>query len=269
VKTEESSKGNIQAVRDAANEVLLDNPEGLRYSDLVELIKRKVSRVPKNTIAGVTVGIDKGDSPIAFKPSRGLYRHITFQDHDQSPIPTSCESKTDVGIGLFKKKSTTEEHFYDPFAKWLTEDMEECTRAISLGGAIGKKRRWSTPDVVGIYEPDVSDIIKFEREIITAEIKLQDDPITAFGQAVAYKLFSNRVFLVLPKTTSNYDLDRIDNLCQQFGIGLIIFDSEKPRKPNFSYRVRPVTTFPDPFYMNAFLKELQKSSPSKFKGLFN
>ncbi|MBL0274174.1 MAG: hypothetical protein IPQ06_14180 [Chitinophagaceae bacterium] len=28
-----------------------------------------------------------------------------------------------------------EEDFYEPFAEWITNDLEECTKAIALGGS--------------------------------------------------------------------------------------------------------------------------------------
>jgi hypothetical protein len=45
-----------------------------------------------------------------------------------------------------------ESDFYDTFAEWLKNDLDEVTDATALGGAaMGKK--WGTPDVVGVYKP--------------------------------------------------------------------------------------------------------------------
>jgi len=45
-----------------------------------------------------------------------------------------------------------ESDFYQPFADWLRNDLDEVTEVASLGGA-GLKSKWGTPDVVGIYKP--------------------------------------------------------------------------------------------------------------------
>jgi hypothetical protein len=79
-----------------------------------------------------------------------------------------------------------ESDFYEPFAQWLKADLDEVTVVSSLGGA-GLKSKWGTPDVVGIYKPLASNLIKFPIEIVSAEIKIDPQaPVVAFGQAVAY-----------------------------------------------------------------------------------
>ena len=37
------------------------------------------------------------------------------------------------------------------------KELEECTKAIAVGGAVFKDK-WGTPDVVGIREPKKSDM---------------------------------------------------------------------------------------------------------------
>ena len=88
--------------------------------------------------------------------------------------------------------------FYEPFAEWLKNDLDEVNTAISLGGA-GLKSKWGTPDVVGIYKPLASNLIKFPIEIISAEIKIDPQaPVVAFGQAIAYRLFSTKTYIAMP-----------------------------------------------------------------------
>lgn len=64
-----------------------------------------------------------------------------------------------------------ESEFYEPFAEWLMNDLDEVTEVASLGCA-GLKSKWETPDVVGIYNPLASNLIKFPIEIVSAEIKI-------------------------------------------------------------------------------------------------
>ena len=146
-------------------------------------------------------------------------------------------------------------------------ELGECSRAVSLGGKISNTK-WGTPDVIGIQQPEVDDIIKYEIEIISGELKLASEPVVALGQAVAYTLFSNKVYLALPNTISDEDYGRIDILCQQLGIGLTIFNEKKPKEPEFEIRTRAKRLSPEPFYMNLFLKSLRKTAPEKYKQLF-
>src|SRR5262249_41523753 len=86
-----------------------------------------------------------------------------------------------------------EDHFYEPFADWLKNELEECTKTIALGGNRFRDK-WGTPDVIGIREPARSDIVKSPIEIVSAELKIDKSSlIVAFGQACAYKLFSHRI----------------------------------------------------------------------------
>jgi hypothetical protein len=128
--------------------------------------------------------------------------------------------------------------------------VEECTKSIKLGGNIfGGK--WETPDVIGVLKPGPTDIIKNEIEITSAEIKLDvNQLITAFGQACSYKLFSHRVYLVIPKQSNQDEISRLDSLCALFGIGLVLYDSTKPDEPDYQIKNRAQKGIPDNFYVN-------------------
>ena len=107
------------------------------------------------------------------------------------------------------------------------ERLDEATTAVSLGGA-GMQKKWGTPDVVGVYRPLASQRIKFEPEIISAELKIDPmAPVVAFGQAAAYRLFSAKSYVVMPATISEEDSSRLEALCMLFGIGLVLFDVGK------------------------------------------
>jgi hypothetical protein len=119
------------------------------------------------------------------------------------------ELQTEVTKKL-KKEKIREEDFYDAFGDWLTNELEECTKYVSVGGNRFKDK-WGTPDVVGVREARRSDILKAPTEIVSAEIKL--DPsnlITAFGQACSYRLFSHKSYIVVPATSSEDDIARLD-----------------------------------------------------------
>ncbi len=150
-----------------------------------------------------------------------------------------------------------EEAFYEPFADWLVNELEECTNAIAVGGNAFKDK-WGTPDVIGIREAKRGDLIKPPTEIVTAEIKLDlNGLITAFGQCCSYKLFSHRAYIVVPKNAADEDISRLDALSRIFGIGLILFDATNPKEPDFTIRARAARHEPDVFYVNKYLKLIE------------
>lgn len=150
-----------------------------------------------------------------------------------------------------------EEEFYARFAEFLVDDLEECTRAVPLCGCTFQDK-WGTPDVVGIWEARRGDLVKFPTEIVTSEIKTDTRSlITAFGQACSYRLFSHRCYLVIPRSSSAEDLDRLESLCMAVGLGLVLFDNSDAENPDFTIRVRAVRNEPDPFYVNRNLKLIE------------
>lgn len=160
--------------------------------------------------------------------------------------------------GTSKAGIISEEDFYEPFRDWLVNELEEATKAICLGGCRFKDK-WGTPDVIAVREGRRSDIIEFPTEIISAEIKLDvANLITAFGQCCSYKLFSHKSYLVVPKSSSEEDISRLDSLARIFGIGLVLFETDDPRQPRFSIRVRASREEPDMFYVNRYLRLVEK-----------
>jgi len=136
----------------------------------------------------------------------------------------------------------------------------------ALGGA-GLKSKWGTPDVVGVYKPLASNLIKFPIEIVTGEIKIAKEPVVAFGQAVAYRLFSAKTYIAMPKTLAEEDQSRLETLCMLFGVGLVLFKVD-PRSPEFTIRVRAQRFSPDMFYVNEFADRLKTHDADAFQKLF-
>ncbi len=232
-----------------AIEILKSNPDGIRYSDLVRKISQEFPEIPIKTIYGTIWNLETRVPNEIYKPARGLFRHVEFREKEISEE----EQKTSLEIEKIK-----EEDFYEPFANWLVNELEECTKAIALGR--NKFRdKWGTPDVIGKREPRRSDIIKTPTEIVSAEIKADTrDLITAFGQACVYKLFSHKSYIVIPKNSSQDDISKLDALCLIFGIGLVLFDNSNPNDPQFEIRVRPLKHEPDMFYVNKYMKLIEK-----------
>jgi len=205
--------------------------------------------IPVNTIHGTVWDLDKRLPNEVYKPARGLFRHVNFKEEEISKEEPKLP---------FEAVKIKEEDFYKPFANWLVNELEECTVAIPLGGNKFKDK-WGTPDVIGKREPQRSDIVKAPTEIVSAEIKVDArDLITAFGQACSYKLFSHKSYIVIPKNSPQDDVSKLDALCMIFGIGLVLFDNNNPQDPQFEIRVRPLRHEPDMFYVNKYMKLIEK-----------
>ncbi len=233
-----------ETITDKAIEALKSNAEGIRYSDLVRKLQSEFPQIPVNTIHGTIWNLDSRLPDEIYKPVRGLFRHTNFR------APTAEKPETAITAG----KKAEEGNFYQPFADWLVNDLEECTKAIALGGNRFRDK-WGTPDVIGIREPRKSDIIKPATEIVAAEIKIDTgNLITAFGQACSYKLFSHKSYIVVPKDSPEEDIARLDTLGRIFGIGLILLDPNNPKEPHFEIRVRATKHEPDMFYVNKCMK---------------
>ena len=246
-----------EKVREVLVSSLNENPQGLRYAELLERTQRAWPDMSSNTIRGAIYELGTGDDADIFKPSPGLYK---LRGIDEASVDEVIKKSID-------QKKIEESDFYESFAIWLREDLGECTEAIALGGSrLGKK--WGTPDVIGVNRPSKRALIQFDPEIITAEIKLDPaEVITAFGQAVAYRLFSNKVYLALPDEVSSDDKSRMEALCMLFGIGLVLFRTD-PGKPDFQIRVRAQKHSTDMFYTNDFVDRLDKADSKSCTALF-
>lgn len=238
-------------IRKKALELLADKPQGMRYSELQSEIHTSNTAFNKNTINGAIWDLDNSFPGKVYKPERGVFRLLEFkQDVLTQPDEPIISKKS-------KSESISEDDFYKPFADWLVNELEECTSAIPLGGNIFRDK-WGTPDVIGVRESKRSDIIQFPTEIISAEIKTDSNGlITAFGQACAYKIFSHKSYIVVPKNSQIEDITRLDTLCRQFGIGLILFDNTQKENPDFEIRARAIKHEPDMFYVNKNLKLIE------------
>ena len=152
-------------------------------------------------------------------------------DQAVANVPVHVETPNHIKVTL------PESDFYESFAQWLMED-QEMNIAVSLGGSV-LKGKWGTPDVLGVLKPRAQDILKFETQIVSAEIKIDpNQPVVAFGQAVAYRLFSHKSYIVIPNTTSEDDLSRLTALCTIHGVGLVTFAFDKTN-PNYTVLVPP------------------------------
>jgi len=223
---------------------------GLRWINMYSLIKKKYPDMEdENIYKEIKTFIDNNSSNI-YKPDKGIYNLMENHRVIFKSVDPSTYKEDDLNSN---KNIIKEDVFYESFSAWLKYDQEECTKAKVLGGkAFGDK--WGTPDVIGVLKSMSTDIIKQEIEIISAEIKISiKELITGFGQACSYKLFSHKVYLVIPEQSDPEELARIDSLCYLFGIGLILFDCSDPATPNYQIRNRAQKGTPDIYYINKYI----------------
>jgi len=237
-----------EQIRSKAVEILKSRPNGLRYMELMRMIYDSFPDIPYKTIPASLWDLDIRLPNEVYKPARGLFRHIIFREKgiiEEERKPPQVER-------------IEEEDFYKPFADWLVNESEDCTKAITLGG--NKFRdKWGTPDVIGIWRSRASDVVKGLTEIVSAEIKVDTrDLITAFGQASSYKLFSHKSYIVIPKNSSDEDIPRLEALCLISGIGLVLFNNTDVNNPQFEIRVQPVKHEPDMFYVNKYMRLIEE-----------
>jgi hypothetical protein len=248
------AKLTVKEVLELARKILSESLDGIRFNEL----RRRILEIHPETNSNM-IGAQIGLLHLKFpgeiiRPSRGLYKLAAGPRSE--PPPNGVVSS-----------AVHEEDFYQPLADWLKDDLGEVTEAASLGGAaMGKK--WGTPDVVGVYKPEASDLIKFQAEIVSAEVKIDpQQPVVAFGQAIAYRLFSAKTYIAMPNSMGEEDKDRLESLCMLFGVGLALFDLD-PKNPDFTIRVRAQRFSPDMFYVNQFAERLNAANHELFRRLF-
>jgi len=193
------------------------------------------------------------------KPSRGLF--TPAKATEELAALGSSEPQT------ANQDKLKESDFYEPVADLLRNDLGEVVEVVELGGA-GLKSKWATPDVVGTYKPLAKHHIRFDIEIASAEVKIDPQaPVVAFGQAAAYRLFSTKTYIAMPKTMTEEDKGRLESLCMLYGVGLVLFELSKD-DPRFEIRMRAQRFSPDMFYVNEFAERLKAHNPEKFQRLF-
>ena len=274
---------NPKIMRDKFQEILIEaHPNGVRAKTLSEEIQARCARDNVNyEIPTIRQAIPNFERELEnFRKIRSeekgggilyLYKD-TEQVLTQEGLPSphiNAEQPLVTGSGLQDRErdgqsSRKESAFYDSFAKYLeyakSEDddndrLDECTKAVAWGGN-RSGNIWGTPDVVGIFRPRPGTHVQFPHEIVSAEIKMgktSQDLITAFGQACAYRLFSHKVYLVIPESGQN--TDRIKSLCHLFGLGLVYFNPEVENIDSSIYRtvLLAQSNTPDMFHVNKFI----------------
>lgn len=263
------AKLNRKQIEDATRAVLERHPGGVRWAEVLKAVSAEHPETPPNSIRGATHHLfQRGDGIV--KIARGTYQLARYVEADAAETVAQDEAVAAVSVAVENattdSASLSEQDFYASFAEWL-EENDEVTVAGALGGSVlGGK--WGTPDVIGVLKPRAQDIFKFEPQIVTAEIKaVPGQPVVAFGQAVAYRLFSHKSYIVVPRTTTSDDMNRLTSLCSIHGVGLVVFTLDR-ELPDYAVVVLPAIANPDMFYVNTMLDRLKASEPRLLNRLF-
>ncbi|MDT0576920.1 hypothetical protein RM533_12150 [Croceicoccus sp. F390] len=258
-------KLNRKQIHARALEILEEEEGGIRWGELLKRIHADAPETPQNSIHGAIQVLFQANDQI-IKVARGTYQLEKYVSAQSSDAQAEDAATASLLVKANGQTQITEQDFYDSFAEWL-EENDEATVATALGGSsFGGK--WGTPDVIGVLKPRAQDIFKFEPQIVTAEIKaVPGQPVVAFGQAVAYRLFSHKSYIVVPNSTSSDDMNRLKSLCSIHGVGLVTFTLNVDQ-PDYVVVVLPAVASPDMFYVNTMLDRLKSSEPALLNKLF-
>jgi hypothetical protein len=259
---------NRAQIQQAVKSLLEEHRDGLRWSDILRRVRESSPDTPGNSVQGATFALFRDDEEIV-KVSRGFYRLAKYDAVErQNTMPDTSETTiVEVSRPGQEPAKLREQDFYEPFAEWLRDDLNDVINAVPLGGALFRSK-WGTPDVIGVLKPLASDLIKFDAQIVSAEIKIDTaQPVVAFGQAVAYKLFSHKAYVVMPSTMQEPDYDRLVALCGIHGIGLVTFDLDK-EDPNFTIRVNAQFSQPDMLFVNEMARQFSDGARKQYNKLF-
>ncbi|MGW8191596.1 hypothetical protein [Sphingomonas hankookensis] len=264
------TKLNRKQIQNEAIALLQGEPGGVRWSDMLKALVEANADTPANSIRGATHALFSTDPRIE-KVARGTYRLASLGDANDSTAmaqdEASAQATVEVETADHERVTYVEADFYQSFADWLVDVAEEVNAAVALGGSV-LRGKWGTPDVIGVLKPRTQDMLKFEPQIVSAEIKIDpNQPVIAFGQAVAYRLFSHKSFIVVPNTTGEDDMGRLKALCSIHGVGLVTFALDTAA-PDFATVVLPMQASPDMFYANQMLRRLLQANPAAFERLF-
>lgn len=129
---------------------------------------------------------------------------------------------------------------------------------ISSQGSRRTGGKWTRPDIVMVSLENYSCIPGKNLEVITFEIKpAWSWGIEAVFEAASHSRFATKSYLVLHKNGEPSDaelLERIEDECRRFGVGLIVTATPDNFSEN-DFVIEPGDSRTDLFEMNAFLEE--------------
>lgn len=234
----------------AVIETLKDYPEGLKLADLISLVTRKF--FPEQVEANMRAFIKRIlKYPNIEKISKGRYR-VNFQ--------MQTELKETNGLLLYNlsknEKSKIEFEICNSFANFLVNNLKEASKTW-----VFYEHKYDDgiflPEVLGINPFDFQNFDPRDVEITSAcaSLDIVDIPFI-LGKAMGYKIFSHRVYIVLPDRIEKFEdkMKLLENFCMKFGIGLVYFNIS--RRSEFFVRIKAVRIMPEPYFVNEYILSL-------------
>ena len=105
-------------------EILKSEPKGIRWVELIKKVKAAFPEMQPNTIAGSLWNLDSIAPNEVYKPAKGVWRHVTFQEKIL---------EKDITAEKVQAIQLKESSLYDPFADWLKNEASTPGKA---GGII-------------------------------------------------------------------------------------------------------------------------------------
>ena len=172
------AKLNRTQIKDLALKAFEEHPGGMRWSDLLRAVAAQTPDTPVNSVNGALHNLLTTSQSIV-KVARGTYQLAKYAD-EQSEAAVADERASAAEVIVVETPShervrLLESDFYESFAQWLIEDADEVNEAVALGGSL-LRGKWGTPDVIGVRKPRAQDLLKFEPQIVSAEIKIDPNP---------------------------------------------------------------------------------------------
>ena len=238
---------------------ILSRPEsrnGLRFMSLIKKVSSEAGE-NINTCSGSLYNLPNERSGEVSRPRRGVF----ILKGNESYLKDAEDVVDQEGIAKY-----SEEEVYEPAKGYLLGEGE-CTHAVVVGGG-GFGNKWGTPDILGVIRANSDATYKPIIEIVAVEIKKEGyRPVEALGQAMAYKLFAHRTWLILPDD-DNADIERIQGIAITANIGLISF-VRKDNDYEFMTLNRPNTGRPDLTEVNDMLEKLKKDKNKYYELIKN
>ncbi len=237
--------------------VLPESKGGIRISSLIKKVATDTGE-NINTCTGSLWNLPEQFPEKVSRPFRGVLILKENERFLKDVVEVSTEAKPEAKL--------TEAGIYEPAMNYLLSE-QECTHAIVIGGnAFGRK--WGTPDILGVIRASSDATYRPIIELVAVEIKDEGYlPIEALGQAMAYKLFAHRTWLILPDE-DNEDISRIQGIAITANIGLVSF-ARKEDGFEFITRNRPISGRPDLMEVNSMLEKLKRDKQKYYELIKN
>jgi len=184
----------------------------------------------------------------------------------QNPVPEEKMLSPSNVVAIDKKEKELEKTYYPHVRKfiniWARDNGYESFIVSETAAQAGNKRtgKWSRPDITFISVETFMFQPRKYLDVISFEVKPPNNvDITSVFETAAQSRSATKSYLVqfVPddQTAIENELERIENECKRFGLGLIICKATKAEDyESYDETVEPVNRLPDPKDVEKFIK---------------